>query len=122
MENLEKEIIRKTQESVGKAINDCLGNYNSPLFKLVLSVIQSHEAELKEIIESSFAKTIKSSEFKQAVDSAFTHKVAKILVSKLEGSVEKCVNTLRSDPTTRAKMILAIESIISDPTTLTREF
>lgn len=43
-----------------------------------------------------------------------THKLAKTLVAKMEGSIDKAVTTLRSDPTIRAKMVLAIENIVKD--------
>lgn len=114
MTNLEKDILNSTQLAIGKAIGENLTGYHNPLSKLITEVVDSHRNELKEIIESNFTKVIRSKEFDKSVKNAFNHKLAKILVSKLEGSVEKCVNTLRSDPIVRARMILAIEDIIRD--------
>jgi len=112
--DFEKNLLRDAQRAIGEAIKSSLTGFNSSFNKLVNSVIESHSAELREIINENFTSVIKSDDFSQAIKHAFEHKLAKILVSKLEGSVEKCVNTLRSDPTIRARMVLAIESIIAE--------
>lgn len=112
--HLEKDILAAAQAAIAKAIAESLGRYNSPISALCDSVVQAHKGELKEIFENNFAAVVKSKEFAEAVKNAYQHKLAKILVSKLEGSVEKAVDTLRSDPTIRAKMVLAIESIVKE--------
>ncbi len=112
MTDLEKAILRDTQQAIGTAIQTNLTGYNSSFSKMINEVIDDHSAQLKGIIDDNFTKVISSKEFDQSVRNAFSHKLAKVLVNKLEGSVEKCVTTLRSDPTIRAKMILAIEEIV----------
>jgi hypothetical protein len=112
MEKLEQDILKAIQGSIGESIKSCLVDYNSPLNKLVESVVNSHTSELRDTIEYSFSKVIMSAEFKETVNNAFNHKLARILVDKLEGAIEKRVHELRSDPTIKAKMILAIEGII----------
>lgn len=114
MEDLEKAILHDAQKAIGEAIKTNLTKYNSNFNKLVNEVVLNHQEELKKIIDTNFTKVIKSNDFNNAVRTAFEHKLAKILVQKLEGSVEKCVTTLRSNPTTRAKMILAVEEIIKN--------
>ena len=109
MTDLEKAVLNDAQKAIGEAIKTNLTGYNSSFQKMVNQVIEEHTGELKEIVENNFTKVIDSKEFDEAVRHAFEHKLAKILVSKLEGGVEKAVATLRSDPTIRAKMILAIE-------------
>lgn len=111
---LETQIKNAAVNSIGKAISETLTGYNSPLEKLCHNVVNDHHDELYKILKEEFGKTLKSPDFKNAVKMAFDHKLAKILVSKLEGSVEKAVTTLRSDPTLRAKMILAIEGVIEN--------
>lgn len=115
---LEKLILKQAKESVAVGIKTALEGYNSPLNKLVVSVVSENEKYLKEIVSSVFTKIINSEGFKDSVNTAFKHKLAKILVSKLEGSVEKAVTTLRSDPVIRAKMVLAIENIINESDTI----
>ena len=43
----------------------------------------------------------------------FNKRIARVLIGKLEGAAEKQVNELLSNPTTKAKLMLAIEHIIS---------
>jgi len=114
MTELEKAVLHDTQQAIGEAIKINLTSYNSSFNKLVNEIIENHREELRKIIDESFTSTIKSKSFKESVNNAFNHKLARVLVSKLEGSVEKTVNTLRSDPTLRAKMVLAIEGIITE--------
>jgi negative regulator of replication initiation len=111
---MEVDILKCVQTSINKSVQEALTKYNSPLSRLVDSVIESKSDILKNILEKSFENTLNSEDFKESCQNAFNHKVAKVLVNKLEGSIEKCVTTLRSDPTIRARMILAIENIIKD--------
>jgi len=42
------------------------------------------------------------------------NKLAKVLISKMSGELEKKVNELKQDPTTRAKITLAINKVMED--------
>lgn len=115
MNNLEQDVLRSVQIAIGAAIKSTLEGYNSPLNKLVTDVVNKHTGEFRDIIEDSFSKAILTDDFKESVNHAFNHKLARILVDKMEGAIEKRVNELRSDPTMKAKMILAIQSLIDKP-------
>lgn len=84
---------------------------------IVKQVMQEEDSQsqLKGFVREclSFVKGDKS--FEKTVKEEFQHKVAKSMVSKLEGTVEKAVEAIRQDPTLRAEMILAIEKIIKKP-------
>ena len=112
MTDLEKQILQTAQTSVNAAIKEGLTGYNSPLTKMVHKVVEEHDSQLHSVMKEAFGSVIETKDFKSACVSAFQHKLAKTMVSKLEGSVEKAVNSIRQDPTLRAKMILAIERII----------
>lgn len=73
---------------------------------------ESSRDNLKRFIREclSFVKGDKA--FEKMVKEEFQHKVAKSMVGKLEGTVEKAVDAIRQDQTLRAEMILAIEKII----------
>ena len=58
----------------------------------------------------SFVKGDKA--FEKMVKEEFQHKVAKSMVGKLEGTVERAVDAIRQDQTLRAEMIIAIEKIV----------
>jgi len=112
MDKMEEDILKAVQVSIGESIKSVLTGYNSPLNTFVNSVVNQHTSELRDTIESSFSRVIMSDEFKNTVNNCFNHKLARILVDKLEGAIEKRVNELRSDPTIKAKMIIAIENLI----------
>ena len=114
MSQLEKDILSTIQVTLGKSISEALNRYDSPFVNLVNKVVEDHESELRRIFSTSFKDVISTDEFQESVRNAFKHKVAKILVSKLEGQIEKSVTALRADPTLRSKMILAIENIIEE--------
>ena len=76
-----------------------------------------NEPESKEKLEKFVRSTLSFLQddkvFEKAVKEEFQHKVAKSLVGKLEGTVDRAVDVLRQNPTLRAGMILAIEKIIN---------
>ena len=73
---------------------------------------EDSQHNLKQFIREclSFVKGDKA--FEKMVKEEFQHKVAKSMVGKLEGTVEKAVDAIRQDQTLRAEMILAIEKIV----------
>jgi len=110
----EKIILAQIKESVKDAIKSRLEGYNSPLNPFIDEALENNKEGLRKVFHSAFEKVVSSEEFKEAVITAFHHRVAKMLVSKLSGSVEKAVNALRQDQATQARMILAIENIVEE--------
>jgi hypothetical protein len=111
---LEKQIIQQARASIAEAIKESLTGYNSPLKSMIENVVSEHVSELKKIFGDAFTETIRDDAFKAIILEEFKHKVAKMLVSKLSGSVEKAVNALRSNPVLNSQMILAIETIVKE--------
>lgn len=66
------------------------------------------------IIRKALALTIKDKQFVADVNIQFKHKIAKVMVGKMEGAVEKAADKLRNDPALRARMIIAIEEMIKE--------
>lgn len=114
MIDLEKDLLRIINENISNSVGQLLTKYDSPFVKIVNNVIEQNETKIHKIVSDAFGKVISTQEFKNAMHEEFQHKVARVLVSKLEGSVEKAVNDIRNDPTLKAKMILAIENIIKE--------
>lgn len=112
--DLEQQILNSIQGSVGKAIQESLSGYNSPLMKLISEVINNHKAELRERYEFAITAAIDSQQFREAVNEAFQHKLAKTVVANFSGSVDKAFNELKNEPTFKAKAILAIENILTE--------
>lgn len=105
---------QSVQDGIREGIKARLNGYNSPIDKLVTSAIEKHGAEMKELLESSIASCLADDDFRRHVAEAVNHNLAKVLIQRFGGEVEKQVNALKSDPTTRARITLAIEQIVKD--------
>lgn len=110
--DMEQKILSGVNEAIGKSILECLTSYNNPLTQMARDVVQNHSAEIKKIMDEALTETIKSRDFTKAVKEVFTHKLARCLMAKMEGEVEKAAHIFRQDETRRAKVIIAIENII----------
>src|SRR5215208_896950 len=94
----EQNILSTAQQAIGKAIGDALTtSYDSPLKKLVNSVINENTTELKNLISDSFTSVIRTTEFKQSIINAFSHKIAKTIISNNDGLFDKVSNELKQD-------------------------
>jgi hypothetical protein len=82
------------------------------MHKLVDDVLVERKQEFDGLLNDMFDAFFKDADVKSALLDEFKHKVAKTMVSKLDGAVEKSIAKYRQDPTTNARMILAIEKII----------
>lgn len=112
--HLESEILKSTQMGIADAIKTSLGGYNSPLIRLVDKVIQDHSDELKGIITESFESVIRTEEFKKSIVNAFSHKVARTIISNNDGLFDKVSNELKQDSTFKSKMTLAVANVVEE--------
>lgn len=114
MIDLEKEVLRVAQESIHTSIKEALSKYDSPLIKLVNQVVDENSIELKGLISSSFQTVIRTEEFKQSILSAFSHKVARTIISNNDGLFDKVSNELKQDSVFKAKMSLAVSNVVEE--------
>src|SRR5687768_16396595 len=103
---LERQIAEQVKESIAKAISERLsqGYDRSPLSQLIDRVVTRHSAELESIVSNAAATAFSQHDFKAELNAAFTHKLARVLVSKFEGEVEKRAVEIRANPAMRAKI------------------
>lgn len=87
-------------------------NYSSPLGKLINAAIETHTMSFRGLLEEAISSAINDKDFRSEVVSATRTVMAKTLVQKFGGELEKQVNALKSDPMTRARIVLAIEEIV----------
>jgi hypothetical protein len=111
---LEQDILKVAQESINESITKVLTNYNSPLSKLVESVINENSTELRSIISNSFTEVIRTEEFKTSIINAFSHKVARTIISNNDGLFDKVANELKQDTTFKSKMTLAVVNVVDE--------
>jgi hypothetical protein len=113
-EQLETDILSAVQLSINKSIVSVLTDYSSPLKKLVSAVITKHEKELTNIIDDSFTTVIKTEGFKESIVNAFSHKVARSIISNNEGLFDKVANELKQDQKFKAKITLAVATVVEE--------
>lgn len=108
------DVYKVVLDALTRQIGSVLDGYSSPLNKIIADVVDGHTPELRGIVERALELTLKDKKFVATVNEEFQHKIAKSLVGKLEGTVERAADKLRQDATLRARMILAIEKIINE--------
>ena len=111
--SLENKIAKVATEAIGKSITESLCSYNGPLKTLCDEVINSHHEELKEIIDNEFSTLLNSDTFRDQLKLALNKKLASVLIGRMGGELESTINKLKADPTTRAKITIAIDNVIA---------
>lgn len=85
--------------------------YNTPLDKIITDGVAKHAPALQKLLEEGIASCMNDEKFREDIKAATRHSLAKLLIARFGGELEKQVNVLKSDPTTRARITLAIEEI-----------
>ena len=107
------EILNAVRDGIRKGVSEHLGNqYHSPLNDVLKQVIAAKTQDLRGLFEESIASCIADADFQEEIRVAVRHKMARCLIERFGGEMEKQVNALKSDPTTRARITLAIEEIV----------
>lgn len=113
--HLEQDILVSVQQSIDVSIKNALqDNYNSPLKKLIISVVDEHSDELRKLISDSFTNVIRKDEFKQSIINAFSHKVSRSIISNNDGLFDKVSNELKQDTIFKSKMALAVSNVVEE--------
>lgn len=112
---LEQNILNSIQFAISDSIIKTItGGYDSPMNKLVKIVVDENSGELKSIISDSFKHVISLPEFKASIISAFSHKVAKTIISNNDGLFDKVSNELKQDTTFKSKMVIAVSNVVEE--------
>ena len=109
--NLEQQIIQAVQEGIGEAIKARLNSYNTPLAVMLDGVVKSREPEIRKLIEDAIDGAL-IGDFRAALKESITHKLARVITTKMEGEVEKRANELRTSPEIRARITLAVDAAL----------
>ena len=110
-EELEQQIIKAARES-------SLKGYNSPLSKLVQKVVDENSEKLYSIMQSAFSEAISTETFRRSIVDAFSHKIARNMISQNDSMFDKLFAQMKTDQTLRAKIVLAVEKVVTDVMTL----
>ena len=88
-------------------------NWKSPIWDIVNGIIMDNSDIIKKLLSEILESIILDASFKKTIKEEFKRKVAKNIIWKLEGAIEKNINKFRQDPVINAQMINAIDKIIS---------
>lgn len=107
-------LLKAVKEGIYEALKARLVNYNSPVDILIRDCIKVHESALSGIINQAVSSCVLDQEFKEEIKTAVRTQLARALVQRMGGELEKQVNQLKADPTTRARIVMAIDRIINN--------
>jgi len=65
------------------------------------------------MLTEAFTAAVADDAFRAEIGAAIRSRLAKLLVERMGGEVEKAVNRLKSDPATRARITLAIDGAVA---------
>lgn len=85
---------------------------DNPIGRLIEHAIATKRQEFLDLLNDSLTSAIGDAGFREQIQSAVRQTLAKTLVSRFGGELEKQVNVLKSDPATRARITIAIEEIV----------
>lgn len=110
--DFDKQVERAVCEGIREGIKSKITGYSSPLDKMLTAAIEKHTSAMRNILEDAIGSAVQTAEFRQQVTNAVHSHLAKSLIQRFGGEIEKQVNVLKSDPTTRARITIAIEEIV----------
>ena len=113
---MKQELIGQCKQTIDKALHEALTSYSSPLVSAVKDALFDESEKLKQISQAAVSDLLNSEEFTLIMKEEMKRKLARVLISQFGGELEKSVNKLKSDPTTRAKITLAIDSVVNNLT------
>lgn len=90
-----------------------MDGYNAPLGKVVDAAISENATKIQSLLSGAISGLLEDKEFREHIQQNARSKLAKIIVQRFGGELERQVNALKSDPSTRARITLAIEEIIA---------
>lgn len=112
--SLEIEVQNAVHAAVTKAFTDALGGYNSPLQKYALNVVAKYQSSIESVFDEVVKEAIKTDEFKQRVREVLLHKIAKTMISGIDGSVDKTINQMKQDAVFRSRLTLSVNTLVDE--------
>lgn len=112
--DLDRRVLDAARGAIADAVKSELVGYQKPLSQICERVIADHEAEIYSLINDELTSLLTADEFRCALKTALNEKLARVLVARTGGELEKRVNELRARPEARAKITLAITRLVDE--------
>ena len=114
---LERQVFGGMLASISEATKNYLSasdyHGSNPFTKLVKAAVDRKAAELSTLMDDALDSAF-SGDFREKLREAAAHKLARVLMAKMEGEIEKRANDLRADPAFRARLTIAIEKAVRE--------
>jgi hypothetical protein len=110
--DFEQEILNGLHGGIQKVIQQQLGSYDSPLQHMTEEVMEKNKSMIIQKMDKAFKSVIENPDFEKILQEEFSHHIARILISKMDGLTEKTASEIKNNPVTKAKLLLAIQKII----------
>lgn len=110
-------LVNAIRDGIRAGVKSKFDGYHSPIGDLIAGALKKHDAEFRGMLEDAIGSAIGDESFREEIASSVRSKLAKTLVQRFGGEMEKQVNILKSDPTTRARITIAIEEIVKSTKT-----
>ena len=112
MSDFHAEFLQAFRTGLAAAIKDRMTGYGSPIDKMLSGVIEAQSGDLRTLLAETISAALGDANFRETIAAAVRQKLARVLIDRFGGELEKQVNQLKSDPVTRAKITLAIEEVV----------
>jgi hypothetical protein len=114
--DLEQLLAKSLRDGLTHAITERLrSHYGNPIDDVIKRVLAAEEAGLERLLLDSIQILTLDAGFREELRNQLRLQMAKSLVQKFGGELEKQVNLLKSHPVTRAKITTAIDTILREP-------
>lgn len=87
-----EELIRAVKDGIREGVKTKLSAYNSPVDKLIIDVLHTHDGALRSLLGGAIESAIGDMSFREEIKSGVRHTLAKLLVQRFGGEMEKQVN------------------------------
>lgn len=111
---LEDEIMKIVDTSLSKALSEALTGYSSPLTKFASNVVSKYQTEIESIFSQVVGEAIKTDEFKLRVREVLLNKIAKTMISGIDGSIDKTINLMKQDQVFRSRLVLSVNMLVDE--------
>lgn len=110
----EDQIMEAVDKSLAKALTEAMTGYNSPLVKYAHNVVNKYQSEIEAVFDSVVKEAISTEDFRQRVREVLIGKIAKTMISGVDGSIDKTVNLMKQDAVFRSRLTLSVNGLVDE--------
>lgn len=112
--SLETEVVNAAQNAITTALSAAMTGYGSPLTKYATNVVAKYQNSLEAIFDDAVREGIKTDEFKARVREVMITKIAKTMISGVDGSIDKTINLMKQDQVFRSRLTLSVNALVEE--------